>query len=96
MNVNKVLTKDYDKRTLGGVGKTNPIQTQFKPKQTQLKPIKCQNKPNSNPNKPNSPSDFPVKVTVAKPNSKQTDLLRQWQELKFGMFIHYGLSTFTG
>ncbi|MHC4544937.1 MAG: alpha-L-fucosidase [Planctomycetota bacterium] len=84
MNVNKVLTKDYDKRTLGGVGKTNPIQTQFKPKQTQLKPIKCQNKPNSNPNKPNSPSDFP------------TDLLRQWQELKFGMFIHYGLSTFTG
>ena len=34
--------------------------------------------------------------TVAKPNSQQTDLLRQWQELKFGMFIHYGLSTFTG
>ncbi len=30
------------------------------------------------------------------PAHKQTDLLRQWQELKFGMFIHYGLSTFTG
>jgi len=41
------------KRTLGGVGKTNPIQSQYKPNQTQLKPIKCQNKPNSNPNKPN-------------------------------------------
>ncbi|HIJ52133.1 MAG TPA: hypothetical protein HPP66_03140 [Planctomycetes bacterium] len=40
-------------RTLGGAGKTNPIQTQFKANQTQLKPIKCQNKPNTNPNKPN-------------------------------------------
>ena len=29
------------------------------------------------------------------PAHQQTDLLRQWQELKFGMFIHYGLSTFT-
>jgi hypothetical protein len=49
MNVNKVLTKDYEKWTLGHVGKTNPIQSQFKPKQTQLKPKKCQNKPNSKP-----------------------------------------------
>ncbi|MHC4546583.1 MAG: hypothetical protein ACYTDW_15705 [Planctomycetota bacterium] len=49
MNVNKVLTKDYEKWTLGQAGKTNPIQTQFKANQTQLKPIKCQNKPNSNP-----------------------------------------------
>ena len=30
------------------------------------------------------------------PAHKQTDLLRQWQELKLGMFIHYGLTTFTG
>ncbi|MHC4088408.1 MAG: hypothetical protein ACYSU3_24250, partial [Planctomycetota bacterium] len=29
------------------------------------------------------------------PAHQQTALLRQWQELKFGMFIHYGLSTFT-
>ena len=49
MNVNKVLTKDYEKRTLGQLGKTNPIRTQTNPKRTQLKPIKCQNKPNSNP-----------------------------------------------
>ena len=36
MNVNKVLTRDYEKRTLGEHGKnkpnTNPIQTQNKPK----------------------------------------------------------------
>ncbi len=31
LNVNKVLTKDYDKRTLGQVGKTNPKRTQSKP-----------------------------------------------------------------
>jgi hypothetical protein len=54
MDVNKVLTKNYEKWTLGQAGKTNPIQTQFKAKQTQLKPIKCQNKPNTKPNKPNS------------------------------------------
>jgi hypothetical protein len=50
MNVNKVLTKDYEKRTLGQPGKnkpnSNPIQTQFKANLTR-------NKPNSNPNKPN-------------------------------------------
>jgi len=35
MNVNKVSTRDYEKKTLGEHGKnkpnTNPIQTQFKP-----------------------------------------------------------------
>ncbi len=35
MNVNKVLTRDYEKKTLGEHGKnkpnTNPIQSQFKP-----------------------------------------------------------------
>ncbi len=34
MNVNKVLTRDYEKKTLGELGKnkpnTNPIQTQYK------------------------------------------------------------------
>ena len=51
MNVNKVLTKDYEKRTLGQRGKnkpnSNPIQSQFKPNQSQ-------NKAKTNPNKPNS------------------------------------------
>jgi hypothetical protein len=31
MNVNKVLTKDYENKTLGGVGKTNPKRTQNEP-----------------------------------------------------------------
>jgi len=43
MNVNKVLTKDYEKKTLSEHGKnkpnSNPIQTQSKPIQTQTKPI---------------------------------------------------------
>ena len=50
MNVNKVITRDYDKKTLGEGGKnkpnSNPIQTQFKANQSQ-------NKANTNPNKAN-------------------------------------------
>ena len=46
MNVNKVLTKDYEKKTLGQHGKnkpnSNPIQTQSKPIQTQNKPKQTQ------------------------------------------------------
>lgn len=30
------------------------------------------------------------------PASKRTKLLAQWEQLKYGMFIHYGMSTFTG
>ncbi|KPJ62407.1 hypothetical protein AMJ44_15640 [candidate division WOR-1 bacterium DG_54_3] len=41
------------KWTLGQVGKTKPIQTQFK---ANTKPIQTQFKPNTNPNKPNPPS----------------------------------------
>ena len=50
MNVNKVLTKDYEKRTLGERGKnkpnSNPIQTQSKPIKPKTKPKRTQNKPN--------------------------------------------------
>jgi hypothetical protein len=50
MNVNKVLTTNYDKMDTWSIGKnkpnSNPIQTQFKANQTQ-------NKPNTKPNKPN-------------------------------------------
>jgi hypothetical protein len=53
LNVNKVLTKDYDQMDTWSIRKnepkTNPIRNQYEPKRTQLKPIKCQNKPNSNP-----------------------------------------------
>jgi len=38
MNVNKVLTRDYEKRHLVNTGKTNPIQTQYKANQSQNKP----------------------------------------------------------
>lgn len=30
------------------------------------------------------------------PADKRTELLAEWEELKYGMFIHYGMSTFTG
>ena len=63
VNVNNVLSKEYEKWTLGGVGKTNPKRTQTnpnEPKQSQLKPIKAnkmpkrtQNKPKRTQNKPN-------------------------------------------
>ena len=43
-NVNKVLTKDYEKWTLGQLGKTNPKRTQTNPKRTQTQ--KAQNERN--------------------------------------------------
>ncbi len=67
MNVNPVITKDYEKRTLGERGKnkpnskpikpnTNPIKANTKPIKANTNPIKPnqnQNKPNTNPNKAN-------------------------------------------
>ena len=54
LNVNKVLTKDYDKKGTWSCGKnkanTKPIQSQFKPN---TKPIQSQYKPKTKPNKPN-------------------------------------------
>jgi hypothetical protein len=46
LNVNKVLTKDYDQMDTWSIRKNKPKQTQTKPNQTQYKP-------NTNPNKPN-------------------------------------------
>ena len=57
-DVNRVLTKYYDQMDTWSIGKTKPIQTQFKPNtnpiQTQSKPIQTQFKPNTNPIKANS------------------------------------------
>jgi hypothetical protein len=68
LNVNNVLTRNYDQMDTWSIRKTKPIQSQSKPIQSQLKPIKanskpilCQNKPNlvrhqcggTNPNKAN-------------------------------------------
>ncbi len=58
LNVNKVLTKDYDKMDTWSIRKTKPIQSQ-------LKPIKCQNKPNSCP-----PSVWRVKPKKTLQNAK--------------------------
>ena len=46
MNVNTVVRKDYEKTGLSDKGKTNPIQTQYKPN---TNPIQTQYKPNTKP-----------------------------------------------
>jgi hypothetical protein len=46
VNVIYVIIKDYGDWTLGRVGKTNPIQSQYKPKSN---PIQSQFKPNTKP-----------------------------------------------
>jgi hypothetical protein len=49
LNVNKVLTKDYEQMDTWSIRKTKPIQSQLKPIQSQLKPKQTQFKPNSCP-----------------------------------------------
>ncbi len=46
MNVNTVITKDYENKRLADAAKTNPIQTQYK---ANTNPIQSQYKPNTNP-----------------------------------------------
>jgi len=69
MNVTKVLTKDYEKRTLGERGKnepkTNPNEPKFKKAEMNVNNVLtkdyenisnwaiCENEPKTNPNKPN-------------------------------------------
>ena len=53
MNVNSLITVDYEKKTLGERGKTKPIQSQLKPIKANIMPKQSQFKPNSNPIKPN-------------------------------------------
>ncbi len=45
LNVNQVLTTDYDTLDTWSIRKTKPIQSQSKPIQSQLKPIQSQLKP---------------------------------------------------
>ena len=53
LNVNKVLTKDYDKMDTWSIGKNEPKRTQNEPKRSQNKPnsnpIQSQYKPNTKP-----------------------------------------------
>ena len=45
LNVNEVLTKDYENKTLGQLGKTKPIKANSKPIKANSKPIQSQSKP---------------------------------------------------
>ncbi len=54
LNVNKVLTKDYEQMDTWSIRKTKPIQSQLKPIQTQTNLIKAK----TNPNKPKQ-TQFP-------------------------------------
>jgi hypothetical protein len=49
MNVNKVLTKNYENKTLGRRGKNKANQSQYKPNQSQYNANQSQYKPNTNP-----------------------------------------------
>jgi alpha-L-fucosidase len=40
--------------------------------------------------------DVYAEQSVIAPANKRTKLLAQWEGLKYGMFIHYGMSTFSG
>jgi hypothetical protein len=72
LNVNNVLTKDYDRMDTWSIRKTKPIQSQLKPIQSQLKPIQSQFKPKRTQNKPNScpPSVWRVKLKKTLQNAK--------------------------
>jgi len=76
MNVNNVLTKDYEKKTLGEHGKnkpnTNPIQTQTNPISTPKTSFHPQNKPNQtqfqrqkNPSKTPTPLKPPISTKIS-------------------------------
>jgi hypothetical protein len=78
MNVNMVLTKDYEDETLGERGKnkptTNPIQTQSNPIKANKMPKQTQYKANTNPIKANTnpiKANKMPKQTQYKPNQTQ-------------------------
>ena len=72
LNVNKVLSKVYEKRILGGHGKTKPIQTQYKPN---TNPIQTQYKPNSKPIKPKFKK---AKMNVTSYITKEYENISNW------------------
>ena len=53
LNVNKVLTRNYDQMDTWSIRKTKPIQSQSKPIQSQSKPIKAKTNPIQTQFKPN-------------------------------------------
>jgi hypothetical protein len=87
LNVNKVLTRDYDRMDTWSIGKTKPIQSQFKanskpikanimPKQSQFKPnLSCVASGEAG-NKPNycPPSVWRDRANIMLDNVKRPDL----------------------
>jgi len=76
MNVNNVLTKDYEKRTLGERGKnkpnSNPIHAKTQPIKANTKPIKANKMPKQTQFKPNP---YPERRRRALPQSRHTPQL---------------------
>ena len=60
LNVNNVLTKDYDQMDTWSIRTTKPIQSQFKANQSQLKPIQSQSKPKQTQFKPKQTQFLPA------------------------------------
>jgi hypothetical protein len=52
LNVNEVLTRNYDQLDTWSIRKTKPIQSQLKPIQSQSKPIKANKMPKQSQLKP--------------------------------------------
>jgi hypothetical protein len=67
LNVNKVLTKDYEQMDTWSIRKTKPIQSQLKPIKANSKPIKANTMPKQSQFKPNQTQNEP-KLKKAKMN----------------------------
>ncbi|HIJ52478.1 MAG TPA: hypothetical protein HPP66_04910 [Planctomycetes bacterium] len=69
MNVSRVSTRDYAKKTLGERGKnkpnSNPIQTQSNPIKANKMPKQTQNKAKQTQSNPNKPNFTPIASTPA-------------------------------
>jgi hypothetical protein len=60
LNVNKVLTKNYDQKDTWSIRKTKPIQSQSKPIKANSKPIKANIMPKQSQFKPNRTQCLPA------------------------------------
>ncbi len=76
MNVNNVLTKDYDKKDTWLSGKTKPIQSQLKPIQSQSNPIKANKMPKQTQYEPKSK---PIYRGVASGEAGTKSQTRPWR-----------------
>ncbi len=66
LNVNKVITKDYDQMDTWSIRKTKPIQSQLKPIKANSKPIKANKMPKQTQFKPNQTQTNPIPLTTVR------------------------------